>query len=50
MLPLSINRGKENGAIKFISSLLLLYLLREREASAAACHSRRASVHVDKRK
>lgn len=29
MLPPSINRGTENGAIKFISSLLLLYFLKK---------------------
>lgn len=51
MLPLSINTGKENGAIKFISSLLLLYFLREESGfSSRVCHSRQASVDMEKRK
>lgn len=49
-MPLSISRGRENRAIKFISSLLIPYFLKkERGLTSGVCRGRGTTVHMEKK-
>ena len=50
VVPLSISRGRENGAIKFISTLKLFFriFLRKRGLSGGVCRGRGTAVRMEK--
>lgn len=51
MVSLSISRGRENRAIKFISLVFMLcFPKKETGLSSRVCHGKGTAVHMEKRK